>query len=135
MEARHTQLLPEERKLWDAFLRLYGREWDRYEYRVLVGPARPVLPGTAPEFRRMVEEVSRKRIDVIGWKGSEPTIFEVKPFAGSTALGQLLAYRSLWAQDHHWEGKIGLAVVTNDVHPADREVFERFGVRIFLVPL
>ncbi|GAH76378.1 unnamed protein product, partial [marine sediment metagenome] len=92
---KYPHLLPEEVKLWDAFMREHSEEYGRFEYDVHVGMGAPVPPGTSPEMLKMIKATSRKRIDVVGYSTGLITIFEVRPDAGLSVIGSLRGYKRL----------------------------------------
>ena len=135
MAKAFVHMLPAERKLWEEWLIEFGKGWHGYEYDVRVG--RGVDPGEEyPEnIRRMARMLTQKRIDVVAWRQGVLWIFEVKPHAGLSAYGQLLAYEKLYRKTFGYGGPIQLAVVTEAMTPDERELYEEAGIKIFLVKL
>jgi len=86
-------MLPEDRDIWARYLSHFEDQFDRYEYDVLVGPKLDV-PSTdlPPRIRMLAERVFALRVDVVAKRGEEVWVIEVKPNAGLSALGQVIAY-------------------------------------------
>ena len=129
----YPHMLEIECEIWSRFLISYGPRWQRYDYDVHVGSAAPWPPDTPEEMRRFILAVTRKRIDAVGWADGGPTIFEVKPYAGMSALGQLLAYQLLFHAEFPDRPVPGLAVVTDRL-PLDMEgIFHLKNITVFEV--
>lgn len=110
-------LKPAEGLLWAAFLRDHGDEYAYFDYDVKVGRGHPTLP-TMPEYiRRMIETLSPKRIDVVGWQGAQPTIFEVTPRGGRTLIGACVLYRTLYVETFPSSRPPACAAVVGSIDP------------------
>ena len=96
----------------------------------------PVIPGieVLPEsIQRQVRAVTQLRIDVDCWDGDQPIIIEVKPIAGSTGYGQLLAYKRWWELQGLSAKPPKLFLVCEYVKPHFRTLYEDAGIQIFEV--
>lgn len=82
-----------------AFLEARGPLYDRYEFSVRVGQGIAPDPEHLEGVQRNTVFSSRKRIDMIVWRGDEPTIVEVKERITPAVLGQLLTYQHLLMED------------------------------------
>jgi len=134
MKPKYKHMSPYEVLLWDAHLaREAGPEWEFF-YDVRVGEG-SVLPGvTAPEFVEAGRLLTQKRIDAVGRRPGEIWIYEVKPDAGLSALGQVLAYHDLYQRQFLPREPIRLAVVTDYTNPDERYLFARRGVAVYTYP-
>jgi len=90
---------PRESTVIRDWLHAHGAEYDRLSFSVRVGVGQAPAPGLDPGVARSVEFSSRKRIDILGWQGPAPTIFEVKERVTPAALGQILTYRQLFLEE------------------------------------
>lgn len=125
--------MPFEIPLWERFLERYGRDYDRFEYDVHVGVGVPLDPTWEPTIANMARILTQKRIDAVGYKGDQITIFEVKPDIGLSGLGQLIAYRELYLRDTGYTGVLLLAAVTDNILPDETYVYEKQGIHIYVV--
>lgn len=91
--------MPAEIPIWEAWLLIHKEEFDRYEYDVRVGESIVPPPDVDANIATMAVDLAKKRIDVVAYKGEDPTIIEIKEYAGLTALGQLLAYPILFVNE------------------------------------
>lgn len=129
MKFRH--MLPNEVRLWERFLQLYGDWFKNYRYDVRVGEGVDPGPGYEEEWRRLARLLTQKRIDVVAEKDGEVWIFEVKPDAGLGAIGQVLSYKVLYMKEHKDVHKVQLAIVTTRVDDDIREVCKEYGITVF----
>ena len=121
--------------LWDRFLRDSPGYFQAPSYDVRVGEGAE-LPGALEEpYRTMATQLSQKRIDVVALRRGERYIIEIKPCPGTSALGQLLTYRTLYALEHPEESAPEMALLCARLDRDDRLALERQGVRVLLVEI
>jgi len=131
---RYTHMSPYECLLWDEYLFRFADFYDRFEYDVHVGEG-AALPGvTEPEFLAAGKLLTQKRIDAVGSRPGEIWLYEVKPDAGLSALGQLMAYRDLYIRQFHPIESLHLAIVTDHLNPDEEFLFRQHDVVINLFP-
>lgn len=121
-------MMPAEVPIWVKWLSGEGQRYEPYEYDVKVGDGIQ-LPEEASELeRRIATELTRKRIDAVSRRIGVVRIFEVKPRAGLTAIGQLLGYRELYRKTFRWSGKIELWLITDRLQPDMEPILRRHGI-------
>ena len=134
-QERHKfpHLLPGEVRVWRAFLRRYEKVWDSFVYDVHVG--RGSLPQDDPKgiFQKNYQWLTKKRIDVVGWRDNHPTIFEVRSRASLPLMGQLLGYRALWMRAHPTDEPPSLFMVCESCSPDDQAVLEENDIEVITV--
>ena len=96
MPRHFPHLLPEDRELWEDFLNTSSNIYSDYHYDLKVGEGRDPGPDFPDHIRDMAVNISRRRIDAIGFIAETPTIIEISVNAGLTQLGQLMAYPCLY---------------------------------------
>ena len=79
-----------------------------------------------------MEYLSKKRIDVVGYKRDEIHVIELKPRAGFSAVGQVLGYAKLFVVPGDAEKRIVPVVITDQEIPDVREFCLKMGV-LFLI--
>lgn len=126
-------MLPVERLLWLAWMRENFQFWGGFLYDVHVGEGIPIDPAWPPNIRAASRSLTQKRIDAIAWRNQVLWIFEVKPDAGLSAVGQLLSYRVLYRKTFGYQDKIQLGIITDQINPDEKYLFDKFNIRIFLV--
>jgi len=122
---------PEDVAVWDKFIRAYGRQFDGFDYDYLVGDGRanPFPPGS--ERSGLYQSLTQYRIDAVGYRLGAVWTIEVKQDATPEALGQALAYATLFPR-HIADGRTIVPVVVSDsCRPDTREVFRAAGVELF----
>jgi len=131
--AKFPHMLPAEVPLWERFLEVWGKDWQKFDYDVHVGKGADPGPEVPEPYRSLAISLTQKRIDAVGYQDGVVWIFEVKPDAGLSALGQLKAYRVLYRETFGYRGPLRLAVVTDRLNDDERLVYRRYGIRIYEV--
>ena len=153
---RYPHMGPQESIIWHKFLALTDLRFIKIEYDVRVGTG--YLPkDLQEEYQRrlelyrqglityrelreieaIVESVSaltKLRIDAVGETERHIWLFEVKPRAGRSALGQLESYHFWYVQQYKPTKPVRLACVCYEVDPNLETIFDMRGIRIFRVP-
>lgn len=93
-------MLADEILVWRAWLRVHEQEYDRYEYNVRLGPIQDPGPQFSEAIRRQSILANQLRIDAVAWKGTQPTIVEVKRRATPANIGQLTTYFHQWITEN-----------------------------------
>ncbi len=96
---QYPHMFPLDIAIWERFLATHEKLYNTVAYDVKVGTGTPVPANTPPEYARMQDILSKYRIDVVGFDGSQIYIIEVKPEASTVALGQVLTYIELYKRD------------------------------------
>jgi hypothetical protein len=129
----YPAMLPNEIAVWRAWLRVHYAEFDRFEYNVRVGPGFDPGPTLAENDRKMALDITRKRIDALAWRGSQPTIIEVKERAGLSAIGQLMGYVVHWNLERPNGPRPYSLLVAARLAPGVEEVLNHHGLSFALV--
>jgi hypothetical protein len=124
----YPAMLPAEIAVWRAWLRLHQAEYDRFDYNARVGPGFDPGGGVPDYIRQMALKSSKKRIDAVGWQGSQPLIVEVKDRAGLSAIGQLLGYRVHWRLENPHSPPPKMLLVANRLAEGMQEVLQAHDV-------
>ncbi len=118
---KYKHMSPYECYLFDHFLGEHGNEYDTFEYDIHVGEGMIPPEHLTQPLRDLSVLLTQKRIDAVGFRGAQTFIFEVKPHASLSALGQLIAYKDLYQRQFLPDPPPRLAVIT-DFHGRD-EIF------------
>ena len=131
-------LIPVEADLWRIWLKYHESEFDAFEYNVRVGQGlnvTPVTKGLTPELSAalttMWQQLTQKKIDVVGQTGVQTWIFEVEERPGTRALGQLLTYATWLTKQRELTLSPTLAIVCRALGPDMLEVFQENGIVIY----
>jgi hypothetical protein len=121
--------------IWREWLKLYGQLYDSFDYNRYVGPGVAPPPELVEPYRQASIDASKLRIDAVGWRGPEPTLFEVERYAKPRSVGQLLTYRSLWEQDYPETPPPELYLVCSDFNRHIAPALEEYGIQLAVVPV
>lgn len=133
MVQEYKHLLPNEIRLWKRFLANPPFPVVSVTYDLHLGRGAPLQPHWDESMIRMVAEVTRKRVDAIVVTPGATVIIEIKPRAGMSALGQLLAYKQLFLSEYSPAGQLRLACVCERVAPDLDRVFASHGIELYVV--
>jgi len=98
-----------------------------------VGEGIPIDPAWPKNIQVAAGALTKKRIDAIGHHDNEVWIFEIKPDAGLSALGQLIAYRDLYNKTFGEPPVLFLAVITDILNPDEEYLFDLHHIRKYVV--
>jgi len=131
---KFPHLLPVDAAIWAQHLATVADDYDRFEYDIRVGEGRDPGPTFADNMRKMALDLSRRRIDAIGYNTTGLDIFEVTHSAGFTALGQLVAYPILYRATYGGALPIRTNLIAGRIQTDIQPVLERLGIRFFTYP-
>lgn len=127
------QILPLEKTVGRKWLLVHQAEYDRADFNVRVGKGVDIGPGYSAQFRKQAQDVSQRRIDIVLWKGNQPTIVELKDNIGISAAGQLELYQSLLPALYPGTPAALLIVVGNSIGPDLQAYYDSRSIKVFLV--
>lgn len=133
MVQEYKHLLPNEIAIWDRFLANPPFPIISVTYDLHLGEGQPIQPRWDESMIALVKAVTRKRVDAVVVTPGATVIIEIKPRAGMSALGQLLAYRQLFLAEHAPAGELRLACVCERVAPDLDRVFGSYGIYLYVV--
>ena len=118
---RYPHMLPEDVDVWREYLGGEPMDFSSVWYDVHVGQAMSVPLGSPAYMRRVVEGISRKRIDVVGLVACELRIIELKGHAGMESIGQVVTYRQLYLEEFETRLPVTCWVICGT---ADRDILD-----------
>jgi len=130
---KYPHMLPADVEIWERFLDRHGTEFSGFDYDVHVGGSVERLDSWSDEYYRGFCTLAAKRIDAVGYKPGEVWLFEVKPEAGVTAVGQLVTYRDLYLAERGPVGVVVCCLVCENILPDELGVMDRLGFKVFVV--
>lgn len=138
--ARHIprmgfHMLPDDIEIWARFIDLFEDQFEEYEYDRNLGPRVDLGQVELPEeLRALAERLLTIRADVIAKRGQEHWIIEVKPNAGLSAFGQILAYDFYYRQVAEPNVVIYRLVVTDYLRHYMGPLFAHYGIWCLVLP-
>lgn len=132
----YPHLMPREIPIWESWLQDFPDRFDRYDYDVRVGESIIPPPDVDANMAEMAVSLAKKRIDVVGWKGENPSIIEIKEYSGLTAIGQLIAYPILFVREFPTIPPPDVILITGRILPDVGNILDILGIPYFvLAPL
>lgn len=134
-EPRHKypHLIGEDTEVWHRFILMYPDKFDTVDYDVKVGKGADTYPILNEADQKYWSTLTKKRIDVIGFKNNFVTIIEVKKRVGLFTLGQVLGYRYLYLREHPELKSVSTLIVCSSIDQDDIDVLEHFGINFVKV--
>lgn len=131
--SKYPHMKPGDVAVWERFVDTNRDAFERVDYDFHVGDGAEFLPTgeDTPDGRE--NRLYQRKIDVVGYRGGEVTLIEVKPFADVAALGQILTYRDLYAKT---EGAIQdptLMVIAEKIMAEMKDIYTRNGIAVVIV--
>lgn len=114
------------------YLLQHGAEYDKFGINVRVGLARTPDPTHLLGVQKSTIYSSRKRIDLVGIKGTVHTLIEAKQKIEPSALGQLLTYRRLYLADNPGVTEAPLIAIGRYTDTDTQESLNAHGVKVIL---
>ena len=123
-----------EAEVAHAWLIRRGGEYDSIEFNVRLGEGEPCPPDTEDYLRDCWKANTQKRADIVAIAAGLVTIVEVKDRITPGAVGQLLAYQTLWFRQYPGVPVSRLLVIGRTMVSEIGEVFASQGVDIEILP-
>lgn len=115
--ARYPGMQVEEILTWRVWLAEHSNEFTSFDYNVRIGDGIDPGPMIAEPYRTNAINLSKLRLDAVGWQGDVPTIFEVERRARPSSVGQLLTYDAVWRNLQYSNVAPRLRIVCADLNP------------------
>lgn len=132
--ARYPEQTVRQSDLIRAYFEFHLDEFDSVTFEFRVGAGVPPDPSHLPGVQAQTENVTRQRIDVLGWSGSRPTIVEAKDRVTPSALGQVLTYRLHIIKEFPDAPEPELVVIGRVSDPDTIGPLNAHGVVVYLYP-
>lgn len=128
----YPHMKPNDIAIWERFMAAEPEYFEEVQYDVTVGSPPPFDPTVNDSTGGEVSDLYKKKIDVIGWRDDFPFIVEVKPRAGSAAIGQVLGYIEMYKRDHRPINPPKPMILTDTTSPDLEIMAKRYGVEILI---
>ena len=129
----YPHMMPEDVAIWERFMQQFPDMYDSCEYDVKVGQPPEFVTGHDDEAMRAQAPLYQRKIDVVGYKGDQIDIIELKPRASTSALGQVNGYRHLYMRDYTPPETPKAVVITDQLLPEMDELAAAAGVQLVVV--
>ena len=133
IRSKYPHLIGEDSLIWTKFITLYPERFDTVDYDVKVGQGVDTTIIPEGKYQLYWAELTKKRIDVIGYKDNLVTIVEVKKRVGLPTLGQILGYKFLYLREYPEITSLGTLIVCSSIDQDDIDVLEYYGMHFIKV--
>ena len=130
---RYPHLMPVDAVIWGRFLDAYGERFLGFQYDVTLGEGAVPLDGFSAKDRFLLWSLTVKRADCLCIRRDGLLLVEVKPRLGMAALGQAMAYITLWNRQYGQPPAVQAAVVCEQSEHDISFVCGRLGVAVIVV--
>lgn len=130
---KYPHMFPLDIAIWERFLASFASDYSGFSYDVKVGSGTPVPAGTPDNYARMQEILSKYRIDAVGFRSDGIDIIEVKPEAGTIAIGQVVTYVDLYKRDLEPSLPVRGVIVTDRELPDMKYLTSKVGFGYYII--
>ena len=113
----YPHLLDPDIDIWEEFLAAFGSDYSHFDYDVRVGVGRDPGQIVIPKYRKLGIDLSKRRIDAVGFRSSGIDIIEITRYADLKALGQLMTYPDLYRKTFVRAEKLRPVLVCREIAP------------------
>lgn len=133
IKATYPNMKRDEAAMWSRFLSKFPNEYDFVAYNVKVGEGAEIPAGTQPEIANDFKQLTQHKIDVVGFKSNQIDIIELKPYAGTRAVGQVIGYRELFIEHIDKSAQPNLVIVTDTLRPDTKLIAEKQNIKVIVI--
>lgn len=130
---KYPHMIGEDSDVWSRFIKKFPEYFDTVDYDMRVGKGSDTVPQEELNYVNYWTQLTKKRIDVVGYKNSFVTLLEVKKRASLFTLGQILGYKFLYQRDHNEIPLVRTLIVCSSITPDDIDILDHFGIKFFVV--
>ena len=130
---KYPHMFPLDIAIWERFIDAHASDFSGFDYDIKVGTGTESPESFGDNYARMQAILSRYRIDVVGYKPDSLYIIEVKPEAGTVAIGQIEAYTRLYQRDYSPSLKLVGCIVTDRELPDMGYLTQVKGIEYYIV--
>ena len=112
-QGRPPHMSSNDFEIWMSYREILPEEIKILYFDVAVGDPVLFAEGLEEEMQRVVNQVTRRRIDVVAETDKEWVIIELRWNAGPGAIGSVLTYQELWKMDPPDNKPVKTRIVTN----------------------
>lgn len=122
-----------ETNMWNRFIEKFQNEYDEVIYNLKLGEGADIPEGTEENLANGFKQLTQHKIDVVGFKGNLVDIIELKPYAGTSAIGQVIGYRDLYVKHVDESANPSLVIITDTLRPDTKTICEKQGIKLIVV--
>jgi len=132
---KYPHLLGEDVPIWNNFIKENPDYFDTVDYDVKVGTGVNAEIINDKKYREFYEDLTKKRIDVVGFLNDFVTIVEIKKRVSLGTLGQILGYKFLYLSEHPELKLIKTLIICSVIDTDDISVLNHYTIPFVIVKL
>lgn len=129
----YPHMKPADVAIWERFIAASPDAYETCQYDVHVGSPPPFDPTVNDATGGDASALYKRKIDVVAHKGGQTDIIELKPSAGTSALGQVRGYVTLYKRDVDSASSPRAVLITDVLGPDMQELARTMGVKLIIV--
>lgn len=122
-----------ETLIWERFLLKFPEAYDEVAYNVKVGDGADIPQDTPENIASSFKQLTQHKIDVIGFKGSQIDIIEIKAGENTGAVGQVKKYAKLYKKSINAADNPNLVIITDHTSADLETTLEGENVKLIIV--
>ncbi len=126
-------LREEDAAIWERFMGMFPVEYDAVIYNLHIGAGAEIPENTEGVVASDFKLLTQYKIDVVAFKGDRTDIIELKPNAGTSAIGQVQNYAILYQRDIDDRGVPQAVIITDRERPDMKFLTKNAGVKLIIV--
>ena len=130
---KYPHLIGEDTEVWNRFISKYPYKFDTVDYDIKVGKGIETDIVIENEYKDQFRNLTRKRIDVVGYRNDIITIVEVKKRSTLFTLGQILGYHFLFLKENPELQFVDSLIVCGKIDPDDVAVLNHYAIDFLVV--
>ena len=129
----YPHLKPNDVAIWERFITTHPQAYIEVIYDLAVGTGANIAAGTEANLAAGFKTLTQRKIDAIGIAPGVLDVIELKPAAGPSAIGQVLAYVALYKRDRSPDREPRPVIITDQLLPDMQMLCEAQGVELIVV--
>ena len=130
----YPHMKPKDVTIWERFIEKEPNAFLSVQYDVPVGTVADFVKEGNPKPGAGEELLYKRKIDVVGFNAGAIFIIELKPSAGSSAVGQIKLYDRLYKRDYSPPISTIKMIITDKMDDDVQAFAHAEGVRVIIVP-
>ncbi|MBA7569123.1 hypothetical protein ES708_10861 [subsurface metagenome] len=126
---KYPHLVGSDVPVWDSWIRTHGHYFSGIDYDIHVGQGLEPDKDQSYQLQQMWVSLTRKRIDVVGYRPGEIWLIEVKDRPTVAVIGQCLSYQILYGIDFSPATPPIPCLVAGSIEADIETVLVYFGIR------
>ena len=129
----YDNLRENETEIWNRFIEKYPDAYDEVIYNLHLGEGAVIPTGTEENVARDFKLLTQYKVDVVGFNQNGVDIIEIKPYAGASAIGQVISYSELYKKGVDPSATPNLVILTDQLRPDTEILAKTLNIKIIVV--